>query len=80
MSGLVVLQVADAGISTTTQQQPDQFLLIGASVQPCGHVEGSVSVSLRGDRQYIDNDVTLLYALTLYVLEFIIVWDKCGDD
>ncbi len=32
MSGLVVLQVADAGISTTTQQQPDQFLLKGASM------------------------------------------------
>lgn len=44
---LVVLQVADAGIGPSVQQQPQDLLLVGAGVEAGRHVQSRVAVSLQ---------------------------------
>lgn len=49
---LVVLQVADAGIGPSAQQQPEDLLLVGVGVEAGRHVQSRVAVSLqeRGEK------------------------------
>lgn len=45
---LVVLQVADAGICSFAQQQPQDLLLVGVTMETGCHVQSRVAVSLSG--------------------------------
>lgn len=43
---LVVLQVADAGVCSSAQQQSQDFLLMGVTMETGCHVQSCVAVSL----------------------------------
>lgn len=46
VSRLVVLQVTDAGVSSFAQQQSQDLLLVGATMETGCHVQSRVAVSL----------------------------------
>lgn len=46
VSRLVVLQVTDAGVSSSAQQQSQDLLLVGVTMETGCHVQSCVAVSL----------------------------------